>query len=174
MAMGDPSTESAEVRPTTLSAVTAPETTWYRRTFLSAAGSLSRPSSVPAGRAANAASVGANTVYGPAPSSVSTRPAALTAVSRVLNEPASVAVWTMSLDMAAADADGAAAIDGATVVTALGAALGADPPVDALGDAAVEHAAMAIANAGRSRAMDRFMADDFPSDAWVGSLVASG
>ena len=37
---------------------------------------LERPSSVPAGSLANASSVGANTVNGPAPLRVSTRPAA--------------------------------------------------------------------------------------------------
>src|SRR4051812_17707619 len=150
MAMGDPSTESAEVRPMTLSAVTAPETTWYRRTFLSAAGSLRRPSSVPAGRAANAASVGANTVKGPLPWSVSTRPAALTAVSRVLNEPASVAVSTMSLAMAAADAEGIAL----GAAAAMAARLGVEAAVGtALGDAAVEQAAIASASAGTRRVM---------------------
>src|SRR4249920_2440789 len=118
MAIGDPSTDVAEVSPTTLSDVTEPATTWYRRTFLRAAGSLRRPSRVPAGSAANAASVGANTVKGPVPWSVSTRPAALTAVSKVLNEPASVAVWTTSLAMAAADAEGA--VLGATAVVAAG------------------------------------------------------
>src|SRR3954452_9431757 len=107
MPIGDPSTEAADVSPTTLSAVTEPGTTWNSRIFLRAAGSLRRPSSVPAGSAAKAASVGANTVKGPLPSSVSARPAALTAVTRVLNDPASVAVSTMSLVIAAADAEGA-------------------------------------------------------------------
>ena len=108
---------------------------------------------MPAGSAAKAASVGANTVKGPLPWSVSTRPAALTAVSRVLNEPASVAVSTMSLVMAAADADGAvlgAAVVGAGV--AAGAVVGA-----ALGEAALEQAAIATASAGTRRAMVRFM-----------------
>src|SRR5664279_1818749 len=156
MAMGDPSTDVAEVSPTTLSAVTEPETTWYRRIFLRAAGSLRRPSSVPAGSAAKAASVGANTVKGPLPWSVSTRPAALTAVSRVLNEPASVAVSTMSLAMAAADAEGAMLGDAAAVAAgvAVGAVVGA-----ALGEAALEQAAIAMASAGTRRAMDRFMTE---------------
>src|SRR4249919_3649831 len=139
MAMGDPSTEAAEVSPTTLSDVTEPETTWYSRIFLSAAGSLRRPSSVPAGSAAKAASVGAKTVKGPLPWSVSTRPAALTAVSRVLNEPASVAVSTMSLAMASADADGAA------LGTAVDTGFGVDATVGAaLGVAPVEQAAIAM------------------------------
>src|SRR3954470_22957632 len=141
--MGDPSTDVADVIPTTLSAVTEPETTWYRRIFLSAAGSLSRPSSVPAGSAAKAASVGAKTVNGPVPWGVSTRPAALTAASSVLNEPASVAVSTMSLAIAA-DAEGA--VLGAVVGAAVGAAV-------AVG--ALEQAAKAMASAGARRAMDR-------------------
>src|SRR6187549_217119 len=62
MAMGEPSTESAEVSPTTWSEVTDPETTWYSRTFLSASLSARSASSVPAGSAAKASSVGANTV----------------------------------------------------------------------------------------------------------------
>ncbi len=94
--MGAPSTESAEVRLTTWSEVTLPETTWYRRTCFRAAGSASRVSSVPAGRAAKAASVGAKTVNGPGPCSVSTNPAAVAALSRVPNEPAALAVATMS------------------------------------------------------------------------------
>ena len=115
---------------------------------------------MPAGSAAKAASVGANTVKGPLPWSVSTRPAALTAVRRVLNEPASVAVWTMSLAMAAAEAEGAAL----GAAAAVGAGLGVGAVVGAaLGDAAVEQAAIAIASAGTRRAMDRFMTDDFPS-----------
>src|SRR5829696_3160523 len=58
---------------------------------------LSRLSTVPAGSFANAASVGANTVNGPVPFSVSTRSAALSAAASVLNEPAATAVSTMSL-----------------------------------------------------------------------------
>src|SRR6478752_2261364 len=163
MAMGDPSTEAAEVSPTTLSDVTEPETTWYSRIFLSAAGSLRRPSSVPAGSAAKAASVGAKTVNGPLPWSVSTRPAALTAARRVLNDPASVAVSTMSWAMASAEAEGATLGDAAVVA----AGLGVDAPVGAaLGDAAAEQAAIAIASAGTRRVMDRFMTDDFPSGSW--------
>ncbi len=56
---------------------------------------LSRVSSVPAGSLAKASSVGANTVNGPGPFSVSTSPAAFTAATRVLNFPAT-AVSTMS------------------------------------------------------------------------------
>ena len=50
------------------------------------------------GQLANASSVGANTVNGPAPLSVSTSPAASRAFASVLNEPAATAVSTMSFD----------------------------------------------------------------------------
>ena len=50
---------------------------------------------MPAGSLANAASVGANTVNGPLPLSVSTRPAAFTAATRVLKLPAATAVSTI-------------------------------------------------------------------------------
>ena len=46
--------------------------------------SASTASKVPSGRASNAESVGANTVKGPSPDNASTRPAAITAVSKVL------------------------------------------------------------------------------------------
>ena len=45
---------------------------------------FTRVSTVPAGSLAKASSVGAKTVKGPGPSRVSTRPAALTAATRVL------------------------------------------------------------------------------------------
>ena len=47
-------------------------------------GSASKAGIVPSGSAANAASVGANTVNGPVPESVPARLAATTAASRVL------------------------------------------------------------------------------------------
>ena len=50
---------------------------------------ISSESTAPAGSSAKAALVGANTVKGPAPFSVSTRPAALTAATRV--------VWSFEL-----------------------------------------------------------------------------
>src|SRR4051794_38110234 len=158
--MGDPSTDVADVIPTTLSEVTEPETTWYRRIFLSAAGSLRRPSSVPAGSAAKAASVGAKTVKGPSPWSVPTSPAAVAAARRVLNDPASVAVATMSLAMAAVDADGA--MLGAAAVAEAGAWVGAAVGAT-LGVAALEQAAIAIASAGTRMAMERFMTGYFLS-----------
>jgi hypothetical protein len=57
---------------------------------------LKQISTVPSGSAANASSVGANTVKGPSLLSVSTRPAASAAASKVLNDPAAAAVSTMS------------------------------------------------------------------------------
>src|SRR5829696_8436472 len=74
-------------------------------------GSLSRVSIVPAGNAANASSVGANTVNGPSPRSVCSSPAAFTAVTSVVKSPAATAVSTMS----AAAGDGAAVAIGASV-----------------------------------------------------------
>jgi hypothetical protein len=62
--------------------------------------------------------------------------------------------------MATADADGA--VLGAAALA--GARLGVDAGVGAvLGDAAVEHAAIAIASAAPRRAMERFMTDVFLS-----------
>ena len=60
----------------------------------------SRASRSALGIFAKAASVGANTVNGPGPFRVSTRPAALSAVASVLNCPAETAVSTMSLAQA--------------------------------------------------------------------------
>ncbi|HET9757821.1 MAG TPA: hypothetical protein VFP66_15050 [Candidatus Limnocylindrales bacterium] len=72
--------------------------------------------------------------------------------------------------MAAAEGEGAvvgdAVVVGATV--GVGAVLG-----PTLGDAAAEQAAIAIASAGRRRAMDRFMTVDFPSG-FVLDVVGSG
>ena len=65
-----------------------------------------------------------------------------------------MAVWTMSLAVAAAEAEGAALGD----VAVVGAGLGVDAAVGAaLGDAAAEQAAIAIASAGTRMAMGRFM-----------------
>ena len=50
--------------------------------------SASNSSSIPSGSAANASSVGANTVNVPSPESVSTNPAASSAATKVLNPPA--------------------------------------------------------------------------------------
>ena len=65
--------------------------TWQARIVASCAlfSGFSRVSTVPAGSFSNAALVGAKTVNGPAPSSVSTRPAACTAATRV--------VWSLEL-----------------------------------------------------------------------------
>ena len=57
---------------------------------------FSNDSKVPIGNLAKASSVGANTVNGPALLSVLTRSAACTALTSVVNEPASTATSTMS------------------------------------------------------------------------------
>ena len=69
----------------TSAAMTLAETTWYVRIFVrtslfSGSRSFSRSH---AGRASNAALVGAKTVNGPAPESASPRPAAVIAATRV-------------------------------------------------------------------------------------------
>src|SRR6185437_10057776 len=77
-----------------------PATTWYVRILVSVAlfSGLSRLSTVPAGSAANASLVGANTVNGPGPSSVSTRPAAFTAATSVVWSLECTAFSTMFFD----------------------------------------------------------------------------
>jgi hypothetical protein len=65
--------------------------------------SFSRASIVPAGSLAKASSVGAKTVKGPGPESVSTRPAALTAVTKVPKLPTAMAVSTMFFSSEGAD-----------------------------------------------------------------------
>jgi len=57
---------------------------------------FNKDSIVPAGNLAKASSVGANTVNGPSPFNVSTKSAAFTAATNVLNDPAATAVSTMS------------------------------------------------------------------------------
>src|SRR4029077_15822028 len=61
-------------------------TTWQVRILVSCAlfSGLSKVSTVPAGSLAKASLVGANTVNGPVPDSVSTRPAAFTAATSVV------------------------------------------------------------------------------------------
>jgi hypothetical protein len=81
---------------TTSFAMTLPVTTWYVRTLVSFALSASNASRVPGASFANASSVGANTVYGPGPFSVSTRPASVSARASVVKLPASTAVSTIS------------------------------------------------------------------------------
>ena len=83
-------------RVTTVSASTFPETQWYVRIEESWGMSFNSASTVPAGSLANASSVGAKTVNGPALFNVGTRPAAVKAAASVLNEPALTAVSTMS------------------------------------------------------------------------------
>src|SRR5579871_3252702 len=55
-------------------------------------------STVPAGSLAKASLVGANTVNGPGPDSVSTRPAAFTAATRVVWSFELTAFWTIFFD----------------------------------------------------------------------------
>src|SRR5690349_16819387 len=87
---------------------------------------FSNESTVPAGSFANASFVGANTVNGPAPDSVSASPAALTADTSVENCGFDAATATIvSIDGAVVAADGAvvAADEGAIVTADVGAAL---------------------------------------------------
>lgn len=58
--------------------------------------SANNASTVPAGSFAKASSVGAKTVKRPALFKVSTKPATVTAAVEVLNEPAAIAVSTIS------------------------------------------------------------------------------
>ena len=78
--------------------------TWYFRIEASLAlfSGLRSISTVPSGSLANASSVGARTVNGPSPLRTSTRSAALSAATRVLNDPAATAVSTMSFSAAKA------------------------------------------------------------------------
>ena len=64
--------------------------------FVNAGMSPSSASTVPSGRLANASSVGAKTVNGPSPCNVSTRPAASSAATNVVNLPSLTASSTMS------------------------------------------------------------------------------
>ena len=64
---------------------TVPETTWPNKTFCRALGSARRPSRAPDGSDANASSVGAKRVNGPAESRVETRFAASAAFTKVPN-----------------------------------------------------------------------------------------
>lgn len=87
--------------PATSAAITLLGITWSVRILVSFSlfSGLTSVSTVPAGSFANASSEGANTVNGPAPLRVSTSPAAVTAATSVLNEPAATAVSTMSCIM---------------------------------------------------------------------------
>ena len=80
----------------TSAAMTLLATTWYVRIAVSFGMSLRRLSTVPAGNLANASSVGAKTVNGPAPLRVSTSFAAVSAAASVLKLPAETAVSIMS------------------------------------------------------------------------------
>src|SRR5262249_11364403 len=76
------------------------DTTWQVRILVSCAlfSGFSRVSTVPAGSLLNAALVGANTVKGPSPDNVSTRPAAFTAATSVVWSFELTAFWMMFFD----------------------------------------------------------------------------
>merc|ERR1719433_337685 len=82
-----PPAVSSDVVPfgTLQEARAAPGTTWRRSTAVSASLSAKRASKVSLGISAKASFVGANTVNGPSPESVSTRSAACTAANKVDN-----------------------------------------------------------------------------------------
>ena len=101
---------------------------------------------MPAGSFSNAASVGANTVNGPVPLSVSTSSAAVRAAARVVKSPAATAVSTMS-DAAIdslGEGDGAAEVAAAEELEAAGSA-------SSLPQAAVVRARARTAATGRMR-----------------------
>ena len=62
---------------------TFPECTWCNNTAVNAGISSNNPCKAPSGSASNASSVGAKTVNGPSPLSVSTKSAVSSAVSKV-------------------------------------------------------------------------------------------
>src|SRR5665811_1622159 len=72
-----------------------PDATWYVSILVSSFLSCNKLSNAPEGSFANAASVGAKTVNGPGPLSVSTRSAACTAFTSVVKFSASIAVSTI-------------------------------------------------------------------------------
>src|SRR6478736_7263670 len=76
------------------------DTTWQVRILVSCAlfSGFSSVSTVPAGSFLKAALVGANTVKGPSPDSVSTRPAAFTAATSVVWSFELTAFWMMFFD----------------------------------------------------------------------------
>src|SRR6478735_6903442 len=129
--------------------MTFPGTTWYVRIEVrSPWGSLSRVSTVPAGSLAKSSSVGANTVNGPSPLRVSTRPAAWRAAARVVKLPAATAVSTMSAVGIDSDGEG----DGAAEVV-IGAELAAAVSASLLPHAAVVSARASTAATGKMRRM---------------------
>src|SRR5665811_2023804 len=72
-----------------------PDATWYVSILVSSFLSCNKLSNAPKGSFANAASVGAKTVNGPGPLSVSTRSAACTAFTSGVEFSASIAVSTI-------------------------------------------------------------------------------
>ena len=82
---------------------------------------FNRPSTVPAGNAAKAAFVGAKIVKGPVPLRVSTRPAAVTAVTRVVWSADPTAISTTVLDGASSTTSVVESTAVSSVVSSLGA-----------------------------------------------------
>src|SRR6185437_3819750 len=95
-----------ELRFATFAAVRLPFATWYSKTARSFALSLPSAFNVDRGTLANAASVGAKTVYGPFAWSALASPAFFTSDVSVLNFPAATAVSTMFFVGLAAGAAG--------------------------------------------------------------------
>src|SRR5436309_10976764 len=95
-----PSTVFSFLPSVRLEASSLPGTTWYVRILVSVGllSGFTSVSTVPAGSLPKAALVGANTVNGPFPSSVSTRPAAFTAATRVVWSLELTAFWMMFLE----------------------------------------------------------------------------
>lgn len=98
----------------------APETTWYRRTLVSAG--VSAKSSVPLGSASKASFVGAKTVKGPSLESTSTRSAATTASTRI--ERSSVAIARSTILGSGVAVGGGVKVVGAGVGRDVGEKLG--------------------------------------------------
>ena len=75
---------------------------------------------MPSGSAAKASSVGAKTVSGPSPASASTRPAACTAVTRVVKRPSATAMSTIVPGCSAAGSSAGASVGSAAVSSGAG------------------------------------------------------
>src|SRR6478609_1938307 len=113
-------------------ATAAPATTWYVKISVSAA--LLSPARTPGlavSKAANAASVGANTVNGPGPFRTSIKPALVNAAASFVKLPAATAVSTMSLSsLSAPPVPPAPAAAPAAPAPAPAAPPAAAPPLD--------------------------------------------
>ena len=113
----------------TSAAITFPGTTWYVSTAVSLSlfSGFSRSSTVPGGSLANASFVGAKTVKGPSPESVSANPAAWTAVTSVEKSSLAAAMSTIDWPSAAAVVSVAPAMVVAAVVVSLAAESSSSP-----------------------------------------------